>query len=384
MSLMLPGNLSGGGSIPRTMSSGDSTTPYNKDLDHAKIDDALAPGMIAVPQPGEASQMDGQLQDTSGPETIAAKMLRKNGPPDHFDEEGAELGKEARFWKVYVEESDRCDAEVIDSWNKSLDVILVFVIYNHSFGFARLLTIPRLYRLRFSLPSRLRKLDKHALNGLSSLTIGSRFLIETSKKLQPDPADTSAQSLLLITQTLLAMANNIPPPGLDVLSPNGTDTFTPTRNAIVINTLWYLSLSISLATAFIAALAKEWCQSFLAGRTGHPCIQARRRQQKWSMIETWRMEELITLLPTLIHVSLLFFSVGLCFYVQELNAAVAIPVVCVTGVAVGFYACSSLAASFIEFFPYKTIVSKMFGSTIRSLERPKDYLFNHFKIVKQR
>ncbi|CAE6365037.1 unnamed protein product [Rhizoctonia solani] len=42
------------------------------------------------------------------------------------DEYGAELGKEARVWKVYVQETDKWDRELVDGWNKSLDVILVF------------------------------------------------------------------------------------------------------------------------------------------------------------------------------------------------------------------------------------------------------------------
>ncbi|CAE6454882.1 unnamed protein product [Rhizoctonia solani] len=287
MSLLLPSSQSWANSAPRGKNSVD-TVPLEKARDHNK------------PQ--------------------------KDWPPGQFDDEGTELSKDAKFWKIYVEETDRWDAEVIDGWNRSLDVILVFAAL-----FSAILTA---------------------------------FLIESSKRLQQDPIDNSAQSLLVISQTLLAVANGLPPPGLDVLSLDSTETFTPTRNAIVINTLWYLSLSISLATAFIAALAKEWCQSFLSGRTGHPCIQARRRQQKWTMIESWRMEELITLLPTLIHIALLLFSIGLCFYVGDLNPTVAIPVVCVTGTAIGFYVCSSLAASFLEFFPYQTIISKMLGSQV--------------------
>ncbi|CAE6499754.1 unnamed protein product, partial [Rhizoctonia solani] len=35
-----------------------------------------------------------------------------------YDEYGAELGKEARVWKVYVKEADRWDAELVEGWNK--------------------------------------------------------------------------------------------------------------------------------------------------------------------------------------------------------------------------------------------------------------------------
>ncbi|KAH7329798.1 hypothetical protein B0J17DRAFT_207785 [Rhizoctonia solani] len=40
------------------------------------------------------------------------------------DEPGAELAREARVWKVYIGETDKWDAELVDGWNKSLDVLL--------------------------------------------------------------------------------------------------------------------------------------------------------------------------------------------------------------------------------------------------------------------
>ncbi|KAG8683476.1 hypothetical protein FRC09_016062, partial [Ceratobasidium sp. 395] len=37
--------------------------------------------------------------------------------PEEYDEYGAELGQDARFWKTYVREADRWDAELVDGWN---------------------------------------------------------------------------------------------------------------------------------------------------------------------------------------------------------------------------------------------------------------------------
>ncbi|CUA77041.1 hypothetical protein RSOLAG22IIIB_12500 [Rhizoctonia solani] len=219
-----------------------------------------------------------------------------------FDEYGAELGKEARVWKVYIDETDRWDAELVDGWNKSLDVILVFV---------------------------------------SGFVLGN------------------------LNHTLLAISNNTRAPDLDNpfnVNPEGT-TFKPSNSAIIINAMWYLSLSLSVATSFLAMLAKDWCHSFMAGRTGHPCVQARRRQQKWNMIKHWKMREIIRILPSLIHLSLcILFAIGLCIDVWETNIGVAIPVIGITGLAVVFYAWSSLTAIWVHNFPYTTIISKVFRS----------------------
>ncbi|KAH7329762.1 hypothetical protein B0J17DRAFT_580611, partial [Rhizoctonia solani] len=179
-----------------------------------------------------------------------------------FDETGDELGKEARVWKVYVDETDKWDADLVNRWDRLVRVL-----------------IPRAWL--------------------------TRFLIESSNRLRKDPADTSAESLVIITRTLLAMANNTRPPDLDDPSSAISRTaYQPSRASVLINALWYLSLSLSVVTSLLAMLAKEWCHSFMAGRIGHPFTQARRRQQKWNKIEYWRMRQVLAALPTLMHLAL--------------------------------------------------------------------------------
>ncbi|CUA77064.1 hypothetical protein RSOLAG22IIIB_12529 [Rhizoctonia solani] len=184
------------------------------------------------------------------------------------DEYGAELGKEARVWKVYAQETDKWDRELVDGWNKSLDVILVFAAL-------------------FS-------------------AVSTAFLIESSAMLQQDPNDVSATVLLAISQTLSVIANgsSVDLPASTSPGPDAASSFIPSQHAVIVNCLWYLSLSLSIATSLLAMLAKDWCHSFTSNRTGHAWDQALRRQRKWAMIERWKMQELITVLPSLIHLSL--------------------------------------------------------------------------------
>ncbi|CAE7151870.1 unnamed protein product [Rhizoctonia solani] len=243
------------------------------------------------------------------------------------DEYGAELGKEARVWRVYVKETDRWDEELVDGWNKSLDVILVFAAL-------------------FS-------------------AVSTAFIVESSKQLQQDPSEVTAETLVTISQILLAIVNNtqlIPQVQTMGLEKGGMPSFNPPRSAVIINTLWYMSLSLSLATSLLAMLAKDWCHSFKSNRSGHPWSQTIRRQKKWVMIERWKMQELILVLPSLIHLSLLLFSVGLSIYVLDLNNSVAVPVICIFGAALAFYILSSIVASVVPFFPYTTIISRMWKS----------------------
>ncbi|CAE6364225.1 unnamed protein product [Rhizoctonia solani] len=276
----------------------------------------------------------------SGPEIVLQPQPPNSTPSvspatQMQDEYGAEMGKEARVWKVYVKETNRADTELVDGWNKSLDVILVFAAL-------------------FS-------------------AISTAFLIESSQKLQEDPADVTAQTLLAISQALSVLVNTtrttVEPPSSDT-----GNTFSPSRIMVAVNTLWYLSLSLSVATSLLAMLAKDWCHSFMAGRTGHPYDQTVRRQQKWMLIEKWKMQELIMVLPSLIHLSVLLFAIGLCIYVWELNKSAAWPVICVTGTSVGFYLWSSIQASITEYFPYTTVISRFCRSDWLSEVHKRPYI----------
>ncbi|CAE7143511.1 unnamed protein product [Rhizoctonia solani] len=188
-------------------------------------------------------------------------------PPNEFDEYGGELDADARVWKTYVKESDEFDLDLVEGWNRSLDVILIFAAL-------------------FS-------------------AISTTFVLESSKQLQEDPADATAQTLETISQTLLLIANANGNPLVPRADPApDLDEFAPTWIAVCINVLWFLSLALSVAASLIAMLAKEWCYLFVSGRTGQPCLQARRRQQRWDAMVKWKMPELLMFLPSLMHMSL--------------------------------------------------------------------------------
>ncbi|KAF8593992.1 hypothetical protein BDV93DRAFT_482115, partial [Ceratobasidium sp. AG-I] len=209
---------------------------------------------------------------------------------------------------------------MIDGWNKSLDVILVFAAL-------------------FS-------------------AISTAFVIESSKNLQPDPSEASAQTLLLISQTLLVMSgNNLS--ALPVPTTPGDVEFVPSASAICVNVLWFASLSLSVAVSLVAMLAKEWCYTYMAGRTGHPCQQARRRQQRWDGIEDWKMKGIVMFLPSLMHLALLLFAIGLSIYLWSIHFGVAIPVIVVTGVSFSLYAISTILPLRREFCPYSTTLSRL-------------------------
>ncbi|KAG9122876.1 hypothetical protein FRC07_000562 [Ceratobasidium sp. 392] len=216
---------------------------------------------------------------------------------DPPDKSGEEMTREARVWRTYVRESDRWDKEMIDGRNNSLDVLLIG--YDHR---------------------------------LSAYNIGCSILGHLDRSLgdlKPDPAQSSAQTLLLISQTLTAIANGHTAPSSIQGGPDST-IFSPSRSAVVVNILWLLSLSLSVAVSLIAMLAKDWCYKFMSGRTGPIYEQARRRQERWNGMERWKLTEVLAHLPGAMHLALLLFAAGLCVHLWDINASVAISVIVIT------------------------------------------------------
>lgn len=200
--------------------------------------------------------------------------------------------------------------------------------------------------------------------------ISTAFVIESYKNLKQDPADVSSQTLLTISQTLMFIANGSQPTNSSSSTELEAPPFKASAKAICVNVLWFLSLSISVAVSLISMLAKEWCLEFMAGRTGPAGAQARRRQQRWDGLVGWRMKEVILMLPSLIHVSLLFFAIGLCVFLWDVHFGVAIPVVIVTTIsASAYFACTVLPFRY-DFCPYGTVISRMFKQFTSIRSRP--------------
>ncbi|KAB5589446.1 hypothetical protein CTheo_7114 [Ceratobasidium theobromae] len=263
--------------------------------------------------------------------------------PQEFDQPGAELDRDAQVWKTYVQESDRVDAERVDGWNKTLDVILIFVSEKRG-------------KQRYFLKK---------IHGTGGLIFGyfdsvGCFVIESYKNLKQDSADVSASTLLMISQTLLIMANASHPANLPLPTSTEPTQFKAPLSAVLVNALWFLSLSLSVAVSLIAMLAKEWCFTFMSGRTGSPIAQARRRQQRWDGLVNWKMQEVLMVLPSLIHLALLLFAIGLSIFLWHIHLAVALPVVVIACVAVSIYVTCTVLPFIDNYCPYGTTLSRMY------------------------
>ncbi|KAG9085692.1 hypothetical protein FS749_004228 [Ceratobasidium sp. UAMH 11750] len=319
-----PGPGPGSASKDTTGSQGtNSVFPDNQDADKNATEQVPEKPTTENPTGGKTKQAQQENKEAPTPRYT-------EGPRPGYDDYGQELGKDARFWKAYVQEAKVWDADMVDGWNNSLDLILIFAAL-------------------FS-------------------AISTAFVLESSKTLQPDPAETSAQTLSLVSQTLLAMANTQPGSPFNFTPPEPSPFVAPV-SAVCVNALWFLSLSLSVAVSLIAMLGKDWARGYMAELTGQPYQQARKRQQRWDALQQWRMPQVIIFLPSLLHLALLLFAVGLTVSLWKIHLGAAIPVLIVTIIATGAYVVSTVLPLVHEHCPYYTPVSRLLPILHKYLSR---------------
>ncbi|KAG8703400.1 hypothetical protein FRC11_010754 [Ceratobasidium sp. 423] len=118
--------------------------------------------------------------------------------------------------------------------------------------------------------------------------------------------------------------------------PLANPSFEPSTMAQWINGIWFISLGLSLSAALIAMLGKEWLTAYLSFRPRPAHKHALLRQGRLEGLQDWWALHIIALLPSILHLSLLLFAIGLVLYLLSLNAGIAIVFALGVGVTLVF------------------------------------------------
>ncbi|PBK80953.1 hypothetical protein ARMGADRAFT_817135 [Armillaria gallica] len=236
------------------------------------------------------------------------------------DKRYEEMGPLARVWRTYLEECSAVDIEMLEGWRDGLDVLLVFA-------------------------------------GLFSAVV-TTFVIQTSQNLQVDYGQVTATLLFELIDVQRAAANgsfvnDVPRSDLTPFS-----DFRPTISDLLVNGLWFTSLSFSLATTLFAVLTKQWIHQYIAMPKGTPQDRCRIRQFRYMGLEQWGVGFIIGLLPLLLSMSLGIFLVGLVLSLVPLQAAIASIVGTITLVSFAAYFVSNFLPIMYPLCPYKTLLSQ--------------------------
>ncbi|KAH9956673.1 hypothetical protein BGW80DRAFT_1187103, partial [Lactifluus volemus] len=146
--------------------------------------------------------------------------------------------------------------------------------------------------------------------GLFSAALAA-FLTVSVQDLKPNSQDTSAFYLGNIYQLLADP--NISRASI-LATPVQPPDFSPSKSAVLVNSLWFLSFVISLTSALLATMLQQWARRFLT-ITQPPLYSPHKRASIRAFfangVEKFHVPWSVEALPALLHLSLFLFFTGL-------------------------------------------------------------------------
>ncbi len=136
------------------------------------------------------------------------------------------------------------------------------------------------------------------------------------------------------------------------LNPN--TTFIASTTSVRVNGLWFTSLALSLTTALVSVLVKQWLHHYMALPSGTPRERSLLRQFRFAGLQKWRVLVIIGLLPVLMHAALAIFFVGLVIFLGPLRESIAWVVGTITVAAYTAYLIAHILPLFSPQCPYRT------------------------------
>ena len=177
--------------------------------------------------------------------------------------------------------------------------------------------------------------------------MASAFIIDINSELKPDSNEETAALLrVLIYKVDNTTFNN---------APTVPQWSGPARTTVQVQAILYASLAISLFSAFLAMLGKQWVNRYAsADLRGSIIDRCQHRQYKLNGIANWYFENVIELLPVMLQVALLLFGCALSRYLWETNTTIASVIIGVTSFGLFLFISIVVAGAIFPSCPYQT------------------------------
>jgi len=138
-------------------------------------------------------------------------------------------------------------------------------------------------------------------------------------------------------------------------------TFSPPKYAIWVNSLWFLSLAISLTGALLATMLQRWARRYIRLTQPAQCsIEKRARVRAFFAdgADKMGLPWVVEALPALLHISLFLFFSGLVVFLWNVNHTVSLSVTCCIGLFSVVYVCITFMPVLQHNSPYYTPISQ--------------------------
>ncbi|TFK86470.1 hypothetical protein K466DRAFT_600303 [Polyporus arcularius HHB13444] len=208
----------------------------------------------------------------------------------------------------------------------------------------------------------LRDYDEHMVKGwkedIDSLLVFAglfsavltAFNIESYKLLQEDPDETAADLLRQISAQLATGSVSL----ANATSTLTSEPFRPDPRHVRINILWFSSLVLSLVSASIGILTKQWLREYISNTASSARENARIRQLRHEGFAHWQIPLTIALLPILLQVAMALFFAGLLDLLWTLNHAVAGVITVLVSISLSFLVITTIMPTMRGDCPYKS------------------------------
>ncbi|KAH9848622.1 hypothetical protein C2E23DRAFT_421970 [Lenzites betulinus] len=190
--------------------------------------------------------------------------------------------------------------------------------------------------------------------------------VQSYPLLQPPPPDPSISILQHISVQLASFSVN--PPFVNSTQSSGAggqDASSPApvpRWAVWLNGLWFSSLILSLTSASVGIMAKQWLNEYSSGVSGTSRSAVRVRQHRLNNLRAWHVEDVVNTIPVLLQLALAFFLSGLLILLWNYNNDVAAIASALVGVLAVFTLFTTLLPLFSQSCSYLTSHIRMLHS----------------------
>ncbi len=171
--------------------------------------------------------------------------------------------------------------------------------------------------------------------------------------LSPDSGDQTVFLLGQLSQQLAGVAN-----GTDI-QPQPYPSFSPSVPIICINSIWLLSLMLSTTSALFATLTQQWARRYLQLPQISNVPRERARVRSFLFLGTlkYHMYYAVETAPTLLHISVFLFNIGLVIFFFTIYKPVAIVVLVSVVLFAVVYFVLTILPCIDHVCPYRTPIS---------------------------
>ncbi|KAJ8455484.1 hypothetical protein ONZ51_g12442 [Trametes cubensis] len=280
-----------------TLCCGQTTSPSATDVPLRQTSDPGEQTLQEVPAQSESPRAfvqatQGFLDAMGGPQVVLGRQYRNRESLFTEDKRSKSVVDAAKIVKDYSN-------ELIKRWREEIDAYLVF---------AGLLSA---ILTAFNVESyRMLQTPSESPESIMAAVL-QRTLTQKSGLSRAFPPFTSS----FFTSSVASSAST-----LDVPTPTG-----PSRSTIWLNILWFSSLVLSLSSASIGILVKQWLNEFESGLSGDSDSEqvAKLRQYRLSNLKNCRVGTIVNAIPVLLQAALALFFAGLLVLLWDLNHSVA-------------------------------------------------------------